>query len=137
MISIKLLCNFIEITLQHGCSPVNLLDIFLRAAFLKNNSRRLLLSLFSKSTQFDIQYNLYCYKKHHFDLLLICHIHKAYLYHKDPSLLECFDLSALYQIAVTCGGTPENIEISYNFPCVEILWKGFCLSKKFPHDAIR
>ena len=28
VISIKLLCNFIEITLQHGCSPVNLLHIF-------------------------------------------------------------------------------------------------------------
>ena len=28
VISIKLLCNVIEITLQHGCSPVNLLHIF-------------------------------------------------------------------------------------------------------------
>ena len=28
VISIKLLCNFIEIALQHGCSPVNLLHIF-------------------------------------------------------------------------------------------------------------
>ena len=28
LISIKLLCNFIEIALQHGCSPVNLLHIF-------------------------------------------------------------------------------------------------------------
>ena len=28
VISIKLLCNFIEITLWHGCSPVNLLYIF-------------------------------------------------------------------------------------------------------------
>ena len=27
-ISIKLLCNFIEIALRHGCSPVNLLPIF-------------------------------------------------------------------------------------------------------------
>ena len=27
-ISIKLLCNFIEIALRHGCSPVNLLHIF-------------------------------------------------------------------------------------------------------------
>ena len=30
VISIKLLCNFIEITLRHGCSPVNLLHIFRR-----------------------------------------------------------------------------------------------------------
>ena len=28
VISVKLLCNFIEITLLHGCSPVNLLHIF-------------------------------------------------------------------------------------------------------------
>ena len=34
-ISIKLLCNFIEIALWHGCSSVNLLH-FLRAHFLKN-----------------------------------------------------------------------------------------------------
>ena len=34
-ISIKLLCNFIEIALRHGCSSVNLLHIF-RAPFLKN-----------------------------------------------------------------------------------------------------
>ena len=32
-ISILLLCNFIEITLRHGCSPVNLLHIF-RTIFL-------------------------------------------------------------------------------------------------------
>ena len=34
--------RFIEITLQHRCSPVNLLHIF-RTSFLKNTSRRLLL----------------------------------------------------------------------------------------------
>ena len=41
-ISIKLLCNFIEIALWHGCSPVNLLHIF-GTPFLKNTSGRLLL----------------------------------------------------------------------------------------------
>ena len=44
MISIKLFCNFIEITLQHGCSPANLLDIF-RIPFLRNTSRWLLLKI--------------------------------------------------------------------------------------------
>ena len=34
-ISIKLLCNFIEITLWHWCSPVHLLHIF-RTPFLKS-----------------------------------------------------------------------------------------------------
>ena len=34
---VALLCNFIEIALLHGCSPVNLLHIF-RTPFLKNTS---------------------------------------------------------------------------------------------------
>ena len=41
-ISIKLLYNFIKITLWHGCSPVNLLLNF-RTTFLKNTSGGLLL----------------------------------------------------------------------------------------------
>ena len=46
VISIKLLCNFVEITLRHGCSPVNLLHI-LRAPFIKNTSGWLLLDVFN------------------------------------------------------------------------------------------
>ena len=42
VILIKLLCNFIEIALQHGCSPVNFLHIF-RTPFTKNTSAWLLL----------------------------------------------------------------------------------------------
>ena len=41
VISIKLRCNFIEVTLWHGCSPVNLLDIF-RTPFPKNTTGWLL-----------------------------------------------------------------------------------------------
>ena len=37
-----MLCNFIEIPLRHGCSPVNLLHIF-RIPFHKNTYGRLLL----------------------------------------------------------------------------------------------
>ena len=40
--SIKLLCNFIEIALRHGCSLVNLLHIF-RTPFSNNTSGRLFL----------------------------------------------------------------------------------------------
>ena len=36
-------CNFIEITLRHGCSPLNLLHIF-RTAFTKNTSGGLLVN---------------------------------------------------------------------------------------------
>ena len=46
---VGLLCNFIEITLWHGCSPVNLLHIF-RTPFTKNTSGRLL--LYIKLNQF-------------------------------------------------------------------------------------
>ena len=42
VISIKLLCNFIEITLCHGCSLVDLQHIF-RAPFHKNTYEQLLL----------------------------------------------------------------------------------------------
>ena len=44
VISIKLQSNFIEITFQLGCSPVNLLHIF-RTPLSKNTSRSLLLRL--------------------------------------------------------------------------------------------
>ena len=40
----KLQSNFIEITLQHGCSPVDLLHIF-RTTFPKNTSGGLLLNI--------------------------------------------------------------------------------------------
>ena len=42
VVSIKLLCSFIETTFRNGCSPVNLLHIF-RTPFAKNTSEGLLL----------------------------------------------------------------------------------------------
>ena len=42
MPKIKLFCNFFEIPLRHGCSPVNLQHIF-RIPFPKNTSGPLLL----------------------------------------------------------------------------------------------
>ena len=45
VISTKLLCNFIEITLHHGGSPLNLMYIF-RTTFPKNTSGGLLLLIF-------------------------------------------------------------------------------------------
>ena len=47
VISIKLLCSFIEILLRHGCSPLNLLHIF-RTPFTKNTSGRLLFENLNK-----------------------------------------------------------------------------------------
>ena len=41
---VALLCNFVEITLRHGCSPVNRLHIF-RTPFPKNTSSGLFLKI--------------------------------------------------------------------------------------------
>ena len=57
---IKLLCNFIEITLRLWCSLVNLLNIF-RATFYKNTYGGLLLNNAISA----------CYAKYLFNLLLI------------------------------------------------------------------
>ena len=40
VISIKLLCNFIEFALRHGCSPVNLLHVF-KTPFSQSASEQL------------------------------------------------------------------------------------------------
>ena len=53
MISIKLQSNFMEITLQHGCSPVNFLHIF-RTPLPKSNSGWLLLYVFASKYVTDI-----------------------------------------------------------------------------------
>ena len=57
--------NFIEITLPHECSPVNLLHIF-RTLFLKNTSGRLLLKLIA-SVYNPLVYNSQFWShSHHF-----------------------------------------------------------------------
>ena len=61
VISIKLLCDFIEIAFRHGCSPVNLLHIF-RIPFPGNTSTWLLLNFFSTEllyTSSALKSNLY------------------------------------------------------------------------------
>ena len=50
-ISIKLLCNIIEIALRHGWSPVNLLHIF-RVPFPRNTPEWLLLNFIAQ--HFDV-----------------------------------------------------------------------------------
>ena len=47
----KVACNFIEITLRHGCSPINLLHIF-RTVFPKNTSGGLLVPLIFALTNY-------------------------------------------------------------------------------------
>ena len=68
VISIKLLCNFIEITLRHGCSPVNLLHTF-RTRFRKDISGWLLLIIlililsFYSAYHIIITFNAWCSSK--------------------------------------------------------------------------
>ena len=49
----ELLCNFIEITLQHGRSPVNLLHIF-RISFRRNTSEWLFLKYSKKQSKLPL-----------------------------------------------------------------------------------
>ena len=53
VISIELLCYFIQVALRHGCSHLNLLHIF-RTYFSKNTYRGLLLQL-RRFTKYNIQ----------------------------------------------------------------------------------
>ena len=65
-ISIKLLCNSIEIALRHGCSPVNLLHIF-RITFSKNTSNGLL---------------LYCHNTYTSNYVSFYEMHAFYTFHE-------------------------------------------------------
>ena len=58
VISIEMLCNFIEIALRHGCPPVNLLRLF-RTPFSKNTSGRLLLSTSTQNCNSLLKAKLY------------------------------------------------------------------------------
>ena len=60
------LCNFIEITHRHGCSPVNLLHIF-RTPFLKNTSGQLLLIFVQWAT---LYYKIFQCGQTHFNRIL-------------------------------------------------------------------
>ena len=55
--SVKLQTNFIEITLLHGCSPVNLLDIC-KKAVLTNTCGELLLQIFIQHACHIFHYKL-------------------------------------------------------------------------------
>ena len=61
--------NFIEITLQDGCSPVNLLHMF-RTSFLQNTSRRLPL-IFVQLASMNVLYSMWHYFWYKFIVTLI------------------------------------------------------------------
>ena len=92
-ISIKLLCNFIEIALRHECYPVNLLHIF-RTLFLKNTSGELLLPkpwtclIFFLALLHDVPWSFHTEKLHNYFLkhwLLPKHCETNFLTECSPS----------------------------------------------------
>ena len=98
VISIKLLCNLIEITLRHGCSPVDLLYIF-RTPFPRNTSRWLLLNFYNQTfcsnqciqksianflcsflySKYGIKYSLFEKDVLNYEDLLILFLHKFFI----------------------------------------------------------
>ena len=81
VISIKLLCNFIELLLRHGCSLLNLLHIF-RTPFYKNGSGELLLQcaiLFTNVTKIFFKKSSMLPKKALQGRLLHLHCGKGWL----------------------------------------------------------
>ena len=88
--SIKLLCNFIEIALQHGCYPVDLLHIF-TAPFPKNTSGQLLLD-------FDIFHIPYYF--------IILHIHLSLMsFGNLQGLTENIELKKMLNVALLLFST--------------------------------
>ena len=65
VISIKLLCSFIEITLRHGCSPANMLHLF-RNLFLRTSLDGCFCSCIKETSQYSpigyLSYSYYLFK---------------------------------------------------------------------------
>ena len=114
VISIKSLCNFFEIALQHECSPVNLLHIF-RTPFPRNTSGRLLLrniDYISNIAHFINfwQKAIYIWNKVHSSFLLkICCIFSEHLFLGTP-LDGCFwDILIIFAIQNTLSTFDKRV----------------------------
>ena len=72
VISVTLLCNFIEITLWHGCSPVNLLHIFRTPEYMNIfnifNYRCLITQRFCYHLETFVSLICYAKEKEHFTI---------------------------------------------------------------------
>ena len=104
--------NFIEITLQHGCSLVNLLHIF-RAPFSKNNSDGLLLKFLS------IFYLQICY----FDLL-----HTSKIFYSQTTV-SLFTLNICHSFSIQMLMT--LLQYTTLFPYFSILHDGTLFFSSF------
>ena len=106
VISIMLLCNFIEIALWHGFPPVNLLHIF-RILFPTKSSGRLFLKLFTKykgesePSQTSKVDRPFCEKKSHWLLLqkklhLGCFTGSEYAFITKQNHIITFDTETIF-----------------------------------------
>ena len=77
VISIKLQSNFIEITLWHGCSAVNLLHIF-RTPFPENTSRCLILNNVNYWMENDLPSEINKYNHASYSVLLVTHENSSF-----------------------------------------------------------
>ena len=87
VISIKLFCNFIEITFQHRSFPINMLFIF-RTSFPENTSDRLLLEEFPRVGMHTSSLTSCIVLGASLDLHLDLHLHITNIY-KDLHI-KCF-----------------------------------------------
>ena len=103
MISIELQNNFIEITLRHGCSLVNLLYIF-RTPFPKNTSGRLLLKIYWYESAIKLQIEFW---------LCLVHCTNGYtLYYLSKKSCVIYEIIK-WQIYVICQVLPMNPPTAY------------------------
>ena len=137
MVSIKSLCNFIEITLQLGCSPVNLLDIF-GTPFCKNTSGRLLLkdnlsqsillTLWPITTQ-QLKFSIKDFSSN-------CHQIRSFLriwsHSPEKSLMENIIFCAVYFKSVNCLSCIKNIFVHKCYKGESSLERS---SKKINHNV--
>ena len=101
VVSIELLCNFIEITLWHGCSPENLLQIF-RTPFPKSASGGLLLknhcnNLFGK---FEDTFWRYCIDFRLIVIAKINTIHSIFKWKSKTRVTSCELRVQIYELRV-------------------------------------
>ena len=107
---LNLLCNFIEIALRHGCSPVNLLHV-LRTPFPKHTSGGLLSQHQSHSFKGNVQ-TIFCVSN-------LCFL---------ITFLSLFSFSDLFNAEKLCSQLAFKGKLNFNkyFPLLMTSWRRLC-----------
>ena len=124
VMSMKLLCKFIEIALRHRCSPVNLLHIF-KTPFSKNTSGRLRLSLTGSNVKIPI-YEKFMMHDVAFIRIQQCRSSENMLTH---ALLQVLFFRHSFIQRVFTREVSSRDEINSVYGC-QLLFTRFCRSKK-------